>query len=236
MTRPIVIVGAGGFGRHAHDVVEAMNAVEPTYEMLGFLDDGDPDKQLLDERGSKLLGRVAALEEFPSDVGYLIGIGVGAIRRRIDQWASTIGRSAVTAVHPTVSFGKNVDLGPGTVLCSHTSIGTNIRIGRHTHLNFNCTVGHDATLQDYVTAYPGANIAGSVLLEDGVTVGTGAAIIQGITVGANTSIGAAAGVVRNLPSDVVAVGVPARPREASVGRPRRQAREGVGQSDITEGD
>lgn len=212
MPQPIVIIGAGGFGRHAHDVVEAMNDVSPTYEMLGFLDDGEPDEQLLAERGTKLLGSVNSLEEMPKEVGYVIGIGVGAIRRRIDLWASQVERTAVTAIHPTVSFGKNVQLEPGVVLCSHTSVGTNIRIGRHSHLNFNCTIGHDATLRDYVTAYPGANIAGNVLLNNGVTVGTGAAIIQGITVGENTSIGAAAGVVRDLPSDVVAVGVPARPR------------------------
>lgn len=212
MTTPIVILGAGGFGRHAHDVVDAINGVEPTFEMLGFLDDGQPDEGLLLERDSSHLGPISKLEQLPAEVGYLIGIGVGRVRQKIDTWATSIGRDAVTAIHPTVTFGRNVSIAPGVVLCAHTSIGTNITLGRHVHLNFNCTVGHDTVLEDYVTAYPGANIAGNVLLEENVIVGTGAAIIQGITVGRDTFIGAAAGVIRDIPAGVTAVGVPAVPR------------------------
>lgn len=212
MSRPIVIVGAGGFGRHTHDVVDAINAVVPTYEVIGFLDDGQPDEQLLDERDAKLLGDVARLEDLPADVGYVIGIGIGTVRQKLDRWATSIGREAVTAVHPSATFGRNVTLSPGVVICSHTSIGTNIRLGRHTHLNFNCTVGHDAVLADYVTAYPGANIAGNVLLEERVIVGTGAVVIQGLRVGHSTFVGAGAVVVEDLPPDVTAIGVPARPR------------------------
>ena len=49
-----------------------------------------------------------------------------------------------------------------------------------------------------------------VVLEDEVTIGTGAAIIQGVTVGAGSMIGAGAGVVRNVPPGVTAVGTPAK--------------------------
>lgn len=36
---PLVIVGTGGHGREALDIVEAINARSSTFEFLGFIDD-----------------------------------------------------------------------------------------------------------------------------------------------------------------------------------------------------
>ena len=37
--QPVVIVGAGGHGREALDIVLAVNELHPTFHVLGFLDD-----------------------------------------------------------------------------------------------------------------------------------------------------------------------------------------------------
>ena len=37
---PLVIIGAGGFGREVLELVLDINAAAPTFEFLGFLDDG----------------------------------------------------------------------------------------------------------------------------------------------------------------------------------------------------
>jgi hypothetical protein len=37
--RKLVIVGVGGFGREIAWLVERINAMEPTWELLGFIDD-----------------------------------------------------------------------------------------------------------------------------------------------------------------------------------------------------
>lgn len=214
MMTPVVIVGAGGFGRHVLDVIDAINTVEPTYELLGFLDDGEVDQDLLGGGCASVLGNVSALEHLAKDVQYIIGIGVGRVRSRIDQWASSIGREAFTAIHPNVSVGRQVKIEPGVVICSHTSIGSHVTLGRHVHLNFNCSVGHDSVLHEYVTAYPGANIAGNVELGADSTIGTGASVIQGIRVGARSFVGAGAAVIRDVSEDVVEVGVPARPKRS----------------------
>ena len=39
MTRPLVILGTGGSAYDLLDIVEAINAVQPTWEPIGFLDD-----------------------------------------------------------------------------------------------------------------------------------------------------------------------------------------------------
>jgi UDP-perosamine 4-acetyltransferase len=57
---------------------------------------------------------------------------------------------------------------------------------------------------------PGVQLAGDVKLGEGVFFGIGSCAIPGVRVGEWTMVGAGAVVVDDLPSDVTAVGVPAR--------------------------
>ena len=41
MSRRIVIIGCGGFGREVHDIVDAINSSSTTWNLLGYVDD-DP--------------------------------------------------------------------------------------------------------------------------------------------------------------------------------------------------
>jgi sugar O-acyltransferase (sialic acid O-acetyltransferase NeuD family) len=214
---PLVIIGAGGHGRELHDLVEAINeegprAGNPGFDFLGFLDDGNPNHELLDQRDAKVLGPIGLLESLPAEVQYVIGIGTCAPKRAIDHWASGIGRLAPVLTHPSAVIGRyGVRLSPGVVIFSGVSVTTNVTLGRHVHLNRHTTVGHDAVLGDYVTANPSAIISGNVTVESDANLGTGSVIIQGVTIGAGSVIGAGAAVIRDVPPGVTAVGVPALP-------------------------
>jgi sugar O-acyltransferase (sialic acid O-acetyltransferase NeuD family) len=216
-TTPLVIIGAGGFGRELLDVVHAVNGSDAAtsdhrFEFLGFLDDGQPDGELLAALGVRHLGPVSELEDLSRDVGYLIGIGDGATRRRLDDYGRALGHPSPVLVHPNSSQGFDVQLGPGTVVCSHVSMTTNIRIGRHVHLNLNSTVGHDTVLGDYVTVSPLVAISGEVTVEDEVLLGTGSVVNQRLTIGRGATLGSGAAAVRDVAAGVVAVGIPARAR------------------------
>lgn len=208
--QPIVILGAGGFGREVLDVIEAANRLERTWHILGFVDDGQVDTALLDRRGARLLGNSEVLRDL--DAQYVIGIGSPKLRRLFDERCAKFGLQAASVVHPTATFGADFEHGPGFVATAHVSVTTNIRFGRHVHLNLNSTVGHDCTFGDFVTINPGANVSGNVHLDDDVTIGTGGAVIEGKHVGARTTVGAGAVVTTDLPADCVAVGIPAKPR------------------------
>ncbi|MGY1751703.1 acetyltransferase [Blastococcus sp. SYSU D01042] len=213
----VVIIGAGGFGREVHDVLEAENDARsasgrPLFDCVGFLADGHADVALVEERGVPFLGPVAELTSLPADVRHVIAIGSGAARRRIDEWARAEGRETTSLVHPGAVLGRHrVVLGPGSIVCASAVVTTNVRLGRHVHLNLAVTVGHDAVLGDYVTVNPNVSISGKTVLEDEVTMGTGATVIEGRRIGARSTVGAGAAVVRDLPADITAVGVPARP-------------------------
>ncbi|MCK9903264.1 acetyltransferase [Frankia sp. Cpl3] len=208
--RELVVIGGGGHGREVLELVEAVNAARPTYRLRGVLDDGAPDTDLLAAYGVCHLGPVDLLAGL--DVDYVVAIGSAQARRRVDLAATEWGRRAATLVHPRAIVGRRVTLGPGAVVFAFASVTTNVRIGRHVLLNTAATVAHDCRLGDYVTLAPGARLSGAATVGDGATVGTGAVVIQRVHVGAGTTVGAGAVVVRELPAEVVAIGVPARPR------------------------
>src|SRR4051812_42414779 len=120
MTR-LVIVGAGGFGREVADVVDAINSSAlgaDRLELLGFVDDGQPDLGLIKRRGVTYLGAVAVLQEMTLDVEYVIAIGDGAARKRIDETLRAQGRRAASLVHPGSIVGFDVRIGPGVLICA----------------------------------------------------------------------------------------------------------------------
>jgi len=206
---PIVIYGAGGFGREVLDVVEAINVNSAEYEFLGFLDDGEVDGELLRRRGTRLLQGLS--EARLSGAKYVIGIGNSEARRAIDDRLRAEGVEAIILVHPAATVGSEVTLGPGCVLTAGVRVTTNITCGRHVDLHVNCTVGHDSVLGDYVSVFPGATISGNVTIGAGATVGTGANILPGVTIGEHAFVGAGAVVTRDVADGQTVVGSPARP-------------------------
>jgi sugar O-acyltransferase (sialic acid O-acetyltransferase NeuD family) len=215
MANPLVIIGAGGFGREVLDIVNDINsratsdpALEP-FEFLGFVDDGRPDMDRLERIGAKYLGTSSVLPSLPSGCKYSIGIGSGAIRRKLDTAATSVGLHPATLIHGSATFGADVRISPGAVICAKVSVTTNISIGRHAHLNLNSTVGHDSILDDYSTVNPLCAISGEVLIGEEAMVGTNSAINQGLTIGRGSIIGSGSAVTRHVEEFTLVAGVPA---------------------------
>ena len=114
------------------------------------------------------------------------------------------------AIHPRacmpleVVLGHGVHVGPGATIAPHARIGDFVVINR------NASVGHHTVLEGFVTLNPGSHVAGICRLEHGVTIGAGATVVDSVTIGRNSVIGAGSVVTRDIPSDVVAYGVPAK--------------------------
>ena len=215
MATPLVILGAGGHGREVLDIVNDINAQplggSPTehFEFIGFVDDGEPDMDRLSRIGARFIGPTSTLNDLPEYCKYSIGIGSGAIRRKLDDVATAAGLEPATLIHSSATIGADVRISPGAVICAQVSVTTNVSIGRHTHINRNSAVGHDVTLADYSTVNPLCAISGEVTVSEEAMIGTNSAINQGITIGRGSIIGSGSAVTQSVTDYTLVAGVPA---------------------------
>lgn len=214
MAEPIVVVGAGGFGREVIDIIDAINAhaIEPVWETVGVVDDAPSRANLdrLERRGVDFLGGTDVPLLWSNPVHYAVGIGSPRVRRSVADRYDAACLQPATLVHPSVTRGFDVRVGEGSVICAGVRLTTNVALGRHVHLNLNVTVGHDTTLGDFVSVNPLASVSGDCVIESGVLIGVAGVILNGLTVGADATVGGSACVVRDVPPQIVVKGVPAK--------------------------
>ena len=206
----LIIIGAGDFGREVSWVAERINAVAPTWELRGFVDD-TPEKQGMVVDGYPVLGPVSFLSGVTEETWVVCSIGTGKTRRRVmEQVLENPYLRPATLIDPSVIVGRNAWVGEGCVVCAGTVLAISSQLADHVIVNLNCTIGHDTVLEPFCTVHPGSNLSGKVHVGACTDIGTGTKIIQGLTVCPGCTMGAGAVVVRDLAEPGTYVGVPVK--------------------------
>jgi sugar O-acyltransferase (sialic acid O-acetyltransferase NeuD family) len=145
-----------------------------------------------------------------AEVEVVCAVGSPRICRRLVRRAKELGLSFASAISPLAHISAFAHLGEGVTVFPGVIVNTRAVIDSYSILNVAATVSHDTRVGPYSNVNPGAHLAGNVTIGEGCYVGMGASVIQGRSIGAWSTVGAGSIVIRDLPANVTAVGVPAR--------------------------
>ena len=205
--KDIIIIGAGGFGREVAWLIDDINKIKKTWNLLGFIDE-DESQHGKELNGYKVLGGFEYIEG-KRDLYYVCAIGNSSIRKKIVQEKCN-NLIAAKLIHPSVIMSQYTDIGDGCIICAGSILTVNLRLGNNVIVNLDCTIGHDVNIEDFVTVYPSVNISGNCVIGECSEIGTGTQIIQGKKIGERTIIGAGSVVVKNIDGNCTIVGVPGK--------------------------
>jgi len=135
-------------------------------------------------------------------------------------------------VSEKAKIGKNVRIWHFAYVGDNTEIGDNVKIGSLAHVDYNVKIGENTMIEGMVyipplsrigknvfigpaatltnDPYPASKKMIGVTIEDGAVIGSRAVIKAGVTVGKNSVVAMGAVVTKDVPSDTVVVGVPAK--------------------------
>ena len=199
--KDIAIFGAGGLGRETTILIENINKAGGDWHFVGYFDDGKEKGMQISHFG-KVLGGVAEINAWPSELALVIGIGnprsvIGVVNRITNSQIYFPNLIAPTA---TVADPETFSIGVGNIIGGGCWISTNVKIGSYNLFNGDTVMGHDVTIGDFNTIMPDIRISGEVSIGNENLIGVGSIILQQIKIGNGVHLGAGA-VLMTKPKD-----------------------------------
>ena len=208
--KKIVLYGAGGFGKEVAYIIERINEAEPTYDLLGFIDDGAQYHEGMIINGYPWLGRGEWILKHKDECVCTCTIGHPATKAKIQRQLTKQGVLFETIIAPDARIPSLCTIGSGSVIYGYTSISVNCRIGEGVFLNGRVSVGHDVEIGDYTAVMVGTGISGGCRIGSEVSIGGHAFIIPEKKVGDGATIAAGSIVFTNVKPGTTVLGNPAK--------------------------
>ena len=201
--RPLIILGAG---RHAVSVANV--AMSAGYDIALFIDQNKKGSRLL---GVKIIGDISELIN-NSEFDYSIAVGDNFLRERI--FNELLKRYSHLRfpylVHQSAVVSHFSKMGDGVVVMPNAIIGPNSAVGKFCLVNTQASIDHDCVMSDFSSLAPGAITGGNVSIGQRSAISIGAVVKDGIKIGNDNVLGANSYLDKDLGSNCVAYGTPAR--------------------------
>lgn len=215
MSMRVLIIGAGGLGQMAADILLQSRKMADAIEPVGFVDD---DSTLVGWQylGLSVIGGVSALTHIPHDAA-LIAVSDNATRCHLYEQLARGGARFVTIRHSDAVVAPDVVIGPGTIVCAGAVIGHGATIGANSIVHSGSCVAYGSRLGNHVYIGPKAHLGGDVVVGEGAVIKANVTVLARRRIGAWSFIGAGSVVERDLPDGNAVNGAPVMPTEPEVG-------------------
>ena len=141
-------------------------------------------------------------------------------------------------------IGENTKIWNFVYIGDDTEIGNNVKIGSLAHIDYDVKIGDDTLIEGLVyipplsrigknvfigpsaaltnDPYPPSGKLIGVIIEDNAIIGSRAVIKAGVTIGKNSVVGMGAVVTKDVPPDIVVMGVPEKTKYSRSEYDKRQ--------------
>lgn len=202
----MIIAGAGG---HGLEVFQLLTTIGIKPDSIYFFDENPakPDSKLLPR---PVLTDWSRLKDFfAKDANFCLGVDNPVFREKLTmrmeelggEYFGLRGNHLVGTINSAVPF----DLMSFAFLGPETNLGKGVLINTRAHVHHECSVGA------YTEIGPGAMLLGAVQVGKKCRIGAGAIILPGIKLGDEVIVGAGAVVTKNISSNKIMIGFPAKP-------------------------
>lgn len=203
----IYLLGAGGFGRELLQWIKDINAVKPTWEIGGFLDD---DPHALDHyrHDTEIVGTIADWQPKPGEV-FALALGSPALKRRVVADMKAKGAVFASVIHPTAMLSEFAEHGEGLVMFPYSKLSCNASAGAFVTI-LSSQIGHDTVIGDYSVISGGCCIVRNVTIGQDVFMAAGVCVAQDVKVGDRAYLGLGSVILKDVPEGAKMFGNPAR--------------------------
>lgn len=207
----LVFFGMGADLLDVYYAVREINAIKPTYEVLGYLGPNEVAENL--SGGLKYLGAVLLAKSMPEDIHFYAMMSYMNDNSQAEKRFKELGIQHdryETIIHPRAYVSQLSTVGYGTCIMEGSVVPPSVTIGNHAIILRGVTLSHDNEIGDHSCIACGVTMSGCVRLEKFCWIGTGAVIVDGAIVGEGSLIGCGTVIRHDVPPYEVWVGNPGR--------------------------
>lgn len=188
------------------------------YKVIGLYHYND-DRTGKIEHGFKILGSFNDLfsQKNLLNMNFLLTMGDNKIRTEVSNKIIALGGNVPTLIHPMAVISRFAKIAPiGVYISPFSYIQADSSIGANTIILSHVNISHTTKIGNSCFIAGGVIIGAYTNIEDYVFVGQGALSISGKVnlIGKNAYIGARSLITKDIPSNTIAVGIPAKFKEA----------------------
>ena len=209
--RDIAIYGAGGFGKEVACILNKINEIQPTWNLVGFFDDGVNKGTSISHFG-QVFGGLFELNSWPTPIAIAFAIGNPIIIETLVNRITNVWVSFPNIIHPEVFFADPISfqIGRGNVIVRGCTFSVDVTIGDFNQMNSLSSLAHDVVIGSFNVLMPLTRVSGEVQIGNYNIFGLNTLILQQIKIGNHVRTGPGAVLMTKPKDGFLYMGNPAR--------------------------
>ncbi|GHT77563.1 serine O-acetyltransferase [Bacteroidia bacterium] len=209
--KDIAIYGAGGLGREIIWIIDQINELKPTWNLVGFFD----DTKIIGDKiagNNPVLGGLKELNEWKDELAVVLAFGnpnsVWLVRSKINN--SLL--SFPNIIHPNLRCPdiNSLLIGKGNIITGNCVFSCDVSIGNFNLFNGSVCLGHDVKIGSYNTLMPAVRISGNVEIGERNLFGLCSIVLQQLNIGEGITLTPGSVLLHKPKNNSIYIGNPAK--------------------------